>query len=125
MKKITVITTHNHKTPQAVKMVVPDDYTYNDALQAYFDEHFNEWANKPFKCRPYSKLGDSPAEFFRAVKKLSNTRVVELGSRRELAERLGISFARCVACLAKLRSKGYIETKRFSNRSKKSYYLKY
>ena len=122
MKRIIILVGHSRDT--AVRMVVPDHFTEQDARNQYFKGQFEAWCDTPVDGEKLP-LTEGVEQFFNRVKSMGDSNAVALGGRRELAARLGISYTRTIHCLATLRKKGHVETKRFNNAYIKGYYLKY
>ena len=110
--------------PQPVRLRVPAHFTEADARAQYFQAEFDKWKAEPLETVP-QKLPEGVERFFKRLKMMSDTNVIELGSRAKLAARLGVSFSKVVHCINKLRECGLVETKRLNNNTIKAYYLKY
>ena len=123
LKRITILV-GSTMDPTPIRLDVPAHYTEKQARAQYFVDELERWKAEPLETVP-QKLPDGVERFFKRLKMMSDTNVVELGSRAKLAARLGVSLSKVVHCINKLRECGLVETKRLNNNTIKAYYLKY
>ena len=107
-----------------VKMVVPEHFTEEQARAQYFQAEFDKWKAEPLETFP-QKLPNGVAPFLNELKKMSDTNVIEIKSRRALARQLGFSFGRLTHYITALRKAEQVETRTFNNKTVRGYFLKY
>ncbi len=125
MKKMTILVGVNKYDLTPVRLSVPDHFTEHDARNQYHQAQYDEWVKEPFKGFNPQPVSEICARFFKALKGLSNSNVIELETRSKVAERTGYTKGQAVHYLKMLRERGHVETRVFNSLAIKGYYLKY